>query len=96
MAGFYFIQEWPPCNLNGLGNKIDLIHDFINTTKIDIDIINISETSQKENVEFINNISLDGYKKPFTLGSKTARGGVALYAKADLNSFEREDLKCSK
>ena len=79
-------------NLNGLGNKIDLIHDFINTSKIDIDVINISETSQKENVEFINNISLDGYKKPYTIGSKTARGGVAIYAKGDLNAFERDDL----
>ena len=84
-------------NLNGLGNKIDLIHNFINTTKLDIDIVNISETSQKENIDFTTNISLNGYRAPFTIGYKTARGGVALYAKTDLNVFEREDLNiCDK
>ena len=84
-------------NLNGLGNKIDTIHNFISSTKLDIDIINISETSQRENVDFITNVLLDGYRAPFTIGSRSARGGVALYVKSDLNVFERDDLNiCDK
>ena len=30
--------------------------------------------------------------KPFTTGSKSARGGVAIYVKDDLKAFERDDL----
>ena len=39
---------------------------------------------------FDTNITIGGYKKPFTTGSK---GGVALYTKDNINAFEREDLK---
>ena len=33
-------------NFNGLENKIDQLHNFVNTTKMDLDIIGITETSQ--------------------------------------------------
>ena len=38
------------------------------------------------------NINIDGYGQPFTLGSKTARGGVAIYVKEDYNVIEGNDL----
>ena len=37
-------------------------------------------------------INIEGYKQPFTLGSKTARGGVAIYVKNEYNVIERNDL----
>ena len=78
-------------NLNGLEHKFQLLHNFINTP-YNFDIINISETSQTENQDFITNIDLEGYTKPFTTGSRSARGGVAIYVKNNINVIEREDL----
>ena len=59
---------------------------------MDIDLLCITETSQKENSSFQTNIIIDGYRQPFSLGSKTSRGGVAIYAKNELNLIERTDL----
>ena len=59
---------------------------------MDIDVLCISETSQKENLNFDTNIKIDGYKQPFSLGSKTSKGGVTIYAKKELNVVERSDL----
>ena len=44
-------------------------------------------------VNFIKNVTIAGYHKPFTTGSKTSRGGVAIYARENLNIWERDDLK---
>ena len=74
-------------NLDGLESKFDLLCNFINNTKIDLDIICLSETSQKLNQDFDTNITIGGYKQPFTTG------GVALYTKDNINAFEQEDLK---
>ena len=82
-------------NFNGLENKIDSLHNFINTTKLDFDIINVSETSQKFNEDFATNILINGYKQPFVTGSKYSKGGVAIYAKEELNVLERDDLNKS-
>ena len=79
-------------NINGLENKIDQLQNFINTSNMNIDIIGISETSQSEGLNFCKNVNIDGYSKPFSIGSKTARGGVAIYARNDLNTWERDDL----
>ena len=79
-------------NLNGLENKFEEYHNFINSIEMDIDILCISETSQKEKSNFSTNITIDGYKQPFHLGSMTSKGGVAIYAKNQLNVMERTDL----
>ena len=79
-------------NFNGLENKFDQLYNFIKTTNLNIDVIGISETSQRENTSFDTNVSIDGYHKPFINGSKTSRGGVAIYARANLNIWERDDL----
>ena len=47
-------------NLDGLASKYELLHNFISSTKLDIDIINISETSQRLNETFKCNISIEG------------------------------------
>ena len=38
------------------------------------------------------NISIEDYKIPFTTGSKFSKGGVAIYAKDNLNTTEHDDL----
>ena len=80
-------------NLNGLEHKFLTLDTFINgTSNIDFDIINISETSQLEGQIFSENIKINGYNPPFTKGSKSNKGGVAIYTKANLTVIERNDL----
>ena len=79
-------------NLNGLENKFDDYHTFITNANTNIDVLCISETSQKENYPFNLNINIDGYRQPFTLGSRTARGGVAIYVRDQYNVNECNDL----
>ena len=79
-------------NLNGLESKFDDYTNFINNTTLNLDVLCISETSQKENCNFKLNVTIDGYKQPFCIGSKTSRGGVAIYVKDDLNVLLRSDL----
>ena len=79
-------------NLNGLENKFDDYHTFITNANTNIDVLCMSETSQKENCPFNLNINIDGYRQPFTLGSRTARGGVAIYVRDEYNVNERNDL----
>ena len=38
------------------------------------------------------NINIDGYRQPFTLGSRTAKGGVATYVRDEYNVNECNDL----
>ena len=47
---------------------------------------------QKENCPFNLNINIDGYRQAFTHGSRTARGGVAIYVRDEYNVNERNDL----
>ena len=47
-------------NLNGLESKFELLHDFICSTKLDLDVINISETSQNDDKSFDTNIDIEG------------------------------------
>ena len=77
-------------NLNGLENKFE--EYLINSSECDINVLCISETSQKENIHFNLNVNIEGYRQPFALGSKSSRGGVAIYVKNDIDVVERNDL----
>ena len=44
------------------------------------------------NETFKCNISIEGYKTPYATGSKFSKGGVAIYAKDNLNTTKRDDL----
>ena len=79
-------------NVNGLEHKFLSLSTFITCSEIEFDVINISETSLTEGTEFIENINIDGYLQPFSLGSKCSKGGVTIYARDNLNVFERHDL----
>ena len=79
-------------NVNGLENKFEKLQNFLNSTNMDLDIVAISETSQRGDIPFSMNVNISGYHKPFSLGSKSARGRVAIFAKENLNVWERDDL----
>ena len=85
-------------NLHGHESKFYLQCNFVNNTKMDLDIICISETAQKLNQSYDTNITLDGYKYPYTTCSKFHKGGVAIYIgisliynKDKINVSKRED-----
>ena len=81
-------------NLNGLENKFDILPQFL-ATSIDYDIIALTETSQKANIEFISNVNIENYSL-FSIGSSVSRGGSALYVKNNYNARKRFDLaSCS-
>ena len=75
-----------------MGYKANDYHTFITSANINIDILCISETTQKENCSLKLNISVDGYMQPFILGSKTARGWVAIYVKDNYNVIKRNGI----
>ena len=81
-------------NLNGLESKFDELHSFVTCSK-EIDFICISETSQKINNDFCSNILIPGYHPPYSIGSHSSRGGVAIYGKNVYNIKERSDLSTS-
>ena len=66
--------------------------EFLDGSKSDLDIVGITETSEKNDTSFISNVSLPGYTL-FHTPTNTRNGGTALYVKSIYNSFERFDLK---
>ena len=78
-------------NGNGIEYKMDLLHEFLSSTSSDFDVVAITETSQGNNDSFKSNVAIKGYDNYF-IASLSARGGVAIYSKDKLNSFERTDL----
>ena len=80
-------------NVNGLDTHFENLHEFLsNKNTPTFDVINVTETSQQEDLNFKTNVKLKGYNM-FTNGSNSAKGGVAIYVKEQYDSFEREDLK---
>ena len=73
-------------------SKLVEYHHFVNNIEMDIDILCISETSQKEDTDFDLNLKIDGYRQPTSVGSETSKGDVAIYSKTDINVVDRNDL----
>ena len=42
-------------NVNGLGSKVDNLKEFLSTTPTKMDILAITETSEKEDTGFLSN-----------------------------------------
>ena len=79
-------------NINGLETKFDNLHEFISNTSSKMDIIAITETSQKNDESFILKTDIEGYVNCST-PSNISKGGTALYINDKFDSFERMDLK---
>ena len=80
-------------NVNGLECHFDELQHFLSNSSLDFDIICISETSQPNETDFLRNVNIQNYCKPYTTESLTGKGGVAVYAKYNLESIERNELK---
>ena len=78
-------------NINGLESKFDNLHKFLSNTQSKMDIIAITETSQKNNDNFITNVTIEGYATYYT-PSNSNKGGTALYVNEKFNFIERKDL----
>ena len=57
-------------NINGLEFKLDNLHEFLSGTSDKIDIVAVTETSEKEDILFIGNAEIDSYHK-FHTASKS-------------------------
>ena len=78
-------------NINGLETKLENLHEFVTGTPHKLDILSITETSEKESVGFLTNTDIDGYIK-FHTPSRTSKGGTAIYVNENFNAIERSDL----
>ena len=56
------------------------------------DIITLSETWLKDNVNLLNSVDIRGYNKNFYNRDRVKGGGVGYYVKSDINVKERKDL----
>ena len=80
-------------NVNGLDTHFDNLHDFLsNSSTPSFDIINITETSQRNGQNFKTNVTIEGYDLYHT-ETLTAKGGTATFIKNSYDTFERDDLK---
>ena len=56
-----------------------------------MDVIAITETSEKEDIGFLNNVEIEGYDI-YQTASKTTKGGTAIYVDKRFDTVERCDL----
>ena len=84
----YAAKEMTVIHLNAgsIRNKIDIV----STETSKYDIVTVSETWLKDNIEN-NDILLPGFSPPFRL-DRNGYGGVAIYAKSDIICKPRVDL----
>ena len=80
-------------NVNGLELKLELLHNLIANSLLDLDIIAITETSNQDpNNEYKSNIKFAGYDD-YSTSTLTSKGGTTIFAKKTLDNDERKDLK---
>ena len=81
-------------NINGLESKFDNFNEFLSSTNTKMDIVAITETSEKDEIGFLNNVEIEGYDFYHT-ASKSLKGGSAIYVNNKFNSIQRNDLEIS-
>ena len=65
-------------NVNRLETKFVNLHGILTSASFNMDIVAITETSQKSNENFIKNVSMEVYDI-YSTGSYAAGGGTAIY-----------------
>ena len=79
-------------NINGLETKYSSLHNLLANSAKSFDIIAITETSLNiDKGNFRSHINLEGYIN-FSSPSNTNKGGTTIYAKNNLDTFERTEL----
>ena len=56
-----------------------------------MDVIALTETSEKEDTGFLSNVEMDEYQK-FHTASKSSKGGTAIYVNKTFDTIVRLDL----
>ena len=82
-------------NINSLSFHYDELESLISKSKIDFQIMGISETRLKKTQETITNIHLKNYNIEY-VPTESPNGGVLLYIKKAINSKLRPDLMIYK
>ena len=49
-------------NINGFESKLDNLHEFLTVSSTKLDFLAITETSEKEDTGFLNNVEIEGYE----------------------------------
>ena len=80
-------------NVNGIENHFEDLETIIVDSNLNFNVTCISETSQRESAMFCNHIDLKNYHTPISAGTKTTKGGTAIYVLKDHDYIERYDLK---
>ena len=78
-------------NISSLPKHHDNLDTMLNSLKHNFKVIGISETRLTE-ASIPHNLTLEGYKEPYLIGTKASAGGTALYVSNDTESKPRKDL----
>ena len=73
-------------NVNGLDTKMDNLHEFVSGLPTEMDLA-IIETSEKENIGFLNNVEIDGYEIYHT-ASKSSKWGMDIFVNKSFDSLD--------
>ena len=57
-----------------------------------MDVIALTETSEKEDTGFLRNVEMDEYQKISYNLAKSSKGGTAIYVNKTFDTIERTDL----
>ena len=79
-------------NVNGLDSNYDNLHEFLSSISKKIDIVVLTETSEKEDASFLTNIEIEGYVS-FHTATQTSKGGTIVNVNKDFDSIRRNDLE---
>ena len=74
---------------------LSYLKEFLSTTPTKMDILAITETSEKEDTGFLSNIEIEGFDIYHT-STKTSKGGTAIYVNKRYDSIKRCDLNTEK
>ena len=80
-------------NTRSLSKHFDQLLTVLSSSKINFDVIGISETKQKTGMGFLVNVDINNYFM-YTQPSKLASGGVAIYVNDKLGHPRVEDVYC--
>ena len=84
-CSYYEVKDIQKLKLDRSLNIFHNLHEFLTSMSSEMDIIAITETSQRNNVNFIINTE--------STPSNLSKGGTALYIDDKFDSFERTDIK---
>ena len=82
-------------NVNGIENHFEDLETVLVDSNRHFNAMCISETTQKENTMFCKNVDLKNNHTPISTGTKTAKGGTAIYVLKNHDLIERYDLNTS-